>query len=327
MPASKRQTRRATPDRTHRRRRSKPRITSVDRLRNLLGEIGAEIRRADGEQRRRLVIDVASCTTQFLRSQLEPESKRGAVRSPDPNRARRPAPVDPLTELREGLRVVDAKFLRASTGEHRRLLAHEALVCVSRFLMTQSIHSTALWRHVEAVNDLFVGITDESLRAGGGPHGKLPGLEKQAHDGMIAAAVKILSEGGPRRGRLTRLVASRTVALELNAAGMRDKGNNFTGSRVRNIFLEVIKLAGKKPPRRQVSNPVEAAKAVVRDRRRRLSWIVYDDVLKIYRKILEKWPDAYTTGGRVAMAKVFVRQMDRAASSAHTFIHRLPSAG
>jgi hypothetical protein len=152
-----------------------------------------------------------------------------------------------IAELRDGIGHSEQIFRQAENAEHRRAGVIDSLYCVLLFFssLDPPIVSTLLFRHFETLAELFVGRQDESLKPSKGKP-LLDSPEKRERDGLIAAAVAILSQGGARRGNLSRSEACMRISNWLNEEGARDRGNRFTSNRAKNIYLEVTKLAQKK---------------------------------------------------------------------------------
>lgn len=189
------------------------------------------------------------------------------------------------------------------------------LRCFGSF--TPPIPSVALYKHLEDLQELFVGRVASSLTpTRGGRRG--PPQERQAQDGMIAAAVTVLSKGGERKGNLTRKEACLFVSNALNKIGISTHGHRFTASRVENIYLEVIRKQSRRPKRTNMKGDrpalLAAVEDVIIDRRRRLAQIVYDDILKVIRSGTDQSGGSYSLDRRKKLARGLLSDVERIAN-------------
>jgi hypothetical protein len=236
------------------------------------------------------------------------------------------AAVKPITVLRHGLAAVDLKAAASSEGEHQRLMVVAALWDVTTFLaaLQPPIVSKVLRRHLEALNDLFFHKKHKSLESSVA-YGTLPTIEIQVRDGLIAAAVRLLSAGGERVGNYSRDKACRTVAKILNKEGVLDRSKPFAQRRVLNIFLEVTKLKAKiKTAKRdnRTELDLDVVVAAIKDRNRRLTYKAYEAGLAGIKKIEEMIPDSFSTIEKKKKgAAHLIRSIGRTASEAHRFTH------
>ena len=132
------------------------------------------------------------------------------------------------------------------------------------------IASRALCRHFANLADLAITAQpDDSLRTIAG-HGLTTSTDQRVRNVWIAAAVKVLTQGGTSAGGMARDQATRLVATELNKRKVKDRGRSFSASRVKNIYLEVARSSRPERAQKEATTPMEAAIQVVRDRALRL---------------------------------------------------------
>ncbi len=199
-----------------------------------------------------------------------------------------------MEKLRVGMAAALECFEKAKSGEEQRLAVMESLLCVVHFLHSQRPHIRAdvLYRHHGVLAELFVGRVDPSIRKSP-VRAVLTPTSKRIQHGMIAAAVAILSEGGARRGNLTRDDACKVIAGVLRKSPVYGDSDSFDWRRVRNIYLEIVKLRARRPKPAKNASRLAALVATVKDRRRRQALYVFEEALSIYRKARTAAPSSF----------------------------------
>lgn len=216
------------------------------------------------------------------------------------------API--IQTLRTSIEDADERYRVARNGEEKRTAILMALGTVLSFhnSLMPPIISLALGRHFESVADLVVGQPDATLKKSPG-HGLTVTADQRVRDAYIAAAFRMLTEGGARRGSISRNEAGRFVAGELNKAGARDRGARFTEKRVLNIHLETTRRTKAKAPDKKPSSSAEAVVAVARQRARGLHRTLYADIMK-HVEILKTVKAIRNFDDRKRLAVEFVRR-------------------
>ncbi len=83
------------------------------------------------------------------------------------------------------------------------------------------------------------------------------------------------------------------------------------------MYLEVIKLRGRKPKPEREASALAAAVAAMKDRQRRQALYVFQDALSTYRKMRSVAPGSYSSlGDRKRLAASLIGDVIRRASAA-----------
>jgi hypothetical protein len=184
--------------------------------------------------------------------------------------------ITPLDVLRDRYAEADASLSVATDGPRQRIATLMALRAAIEFNRAAKppIVSRTLCRHFDNLANLAItSRPDNSLRASV-DRGLTTSTDQSVRNVWIAAAVKVLTEGGTSAKGMARDQAVRFVSTELNRLKAKDRHGFFSKERVSNIYLEIVRK-GRAKGAHAAKNPMAVADDILRDRAKRLPHVLF----------------------------------------------------